>query len=502
MPSRRRWTAVSVPRRVGGATDSGRGDLDSGLGSITAEPAQKLTAGPDVDPDSQATLSDRVADPYHSASGIGATDGMRPDLVDATGGGQIGPPVNDGVNPYATGSGEGGDRAGMSSADTAADASTDPPPDSSGISLVGSGSGSHGIQTVSGDTSAADAAPAAADATRGSESFAATGGDDDDLEELQVQRYVNPDAAGGTSSIAPTDDQLTHVVTSHGDATDVVMGFAPAQIEGQASSSQPIDLVGNPSDPIGSVDVSTITVAPPGQDISHTINPDIGFGGGGSPSLAPRPSAADDSMLYGSSSSAATVATAPPPTDSGAEAKIGADETAAGGAAEQARADETSITTAGEATDAKVAASDQDPGAAEQARADETSITTAGEATDAKVAASDQDPGAAEQARADETSVAGTGDAKVDSADPDPGAAEQARADETSTDVSLTVVDVIAPVVELQPVDDVALPSDPVADATINPDPAPFEAPPESFVDLQVDDTVAIPAPVDLDDGF
>ncbi len=434
----------------GGATDSGRADLDTGLGSITGEPVQTLTAGPDVDPDNQSTLSDRVADPFHSASGIGATDGIRPDLVDATGGGQIGPPINDGINPYATGTGEGSDRAGMSSADTAADGPTDPASDSSGISLVGSSSGTHGIQTVAGDSSTADAAPAAADATRGSESFAATGGDDDDLEELQVQRYVDPDAAGGTSSIAPTDDQLTHVITSHGDATDVVMGFGPAQIEGGASPLQSVDLVGNPSDPVGSVDVSTITVTPPGQDISHTINPDIGFGGDGSPSLAPRPSAADDSMLYGSSSSAATAATTTS-ADPGAVDKAGADGTASGGA--------------------------------EQARTEETSAPPAGGA-----------------------------DSKFDTADQASGAAEQARADETGTDGQLTVVDTIAPVVELQPVqlepvevqpvDDVALPSDPVADATINPDPAPFEAPPESFVDLQVDDTLAVPAQVDLDDGF
>jgi hypothetical protein len=374
--------------------------------------------------------------------------------------------------------------ASTSSAATAADATTDPPTGSSDISLVGSGSGAHGIQSVASDAPAAEPAPAASDATRGSESFAATGGDDDDLEELQVQRYVNPDAADATSAVAPTDSQITHVITSGGGATDVVMGFEPAQIEGDPSS-RPLDLVGNPSEPAGSAEASTVTVAPLGQDISHTISPDLGLGADGGPSLAPRPSAADD-MLYGSSSSAATSANA------GAESKLGADDNAPGGAG----------------PDSEEAAASEQPVAGAEAEsklnADDTTSGSAGAHSDEAAATEQPGAGAEEQSKIDATTSGGADQRGDEAAAPD--AAPSANG-------SLTVVDAVAPVVEYQsvdlqpvdapPVDDAPLPADDgQPDPTINPDPAPFEAPSDSFVGLQVDDSLAVPDQVDLDDGF
>jgi hypothetical protein len=93
----------------GGATDGPRGDLDTGNGTITGEiVGPRPGAGPDVDPDYQAGDLGRLADPFHSGTGVGTVDGVRPDLLDAIGGG--GAPEMDpsnGVNPYAAGDGDG-----------------------------------------------------------------------------------------------------------------------------------------------------------------------------------------------------------------------------------------------------------------------------------------------------------------------------------------------------------------------------------------------------------
>jgi hypothetical protein len=93
----------------GGATDGPRDDLDTGNGSITGEVVgPRHGAGPDVDPDFQTGDLGRLADPFHSGTGAGNIDGVRPDLLGAIGGG--GPLVmdpNTGVNPYAAGDGDG-----------------------------------------------------------------------------------------------------------------------------------------------------------------------------------------------------------------------------------------------------------------------------------------------------------------------------------------------------------------------------------------------------------
>jgi hypothetical protein len=87
----------------GGATDGPRGDLDTANGTITGEVVgPRRGAGPDVDPDAQSGDAGRPVDPFHSGTGVGTVDGVRPDLLDAIGGG--GAPEMDpsnGVNPYA-----------------------------------------------------------------------------------------------------------------------------------------------------------------------------------------------------------------------------------------------------------------------------------------------------------------------------------------------------------------------------------------------------------------
>jgi hypothetical protein len=90
----------------GGATDTGRGDLDNGGGGgATGELNGKLTAGPETNPD-EATVNDgTLVDQYHKGDGIGTVDGVRPDLA-GDGLGPIGPPVDDGVTPYAAGIGD------------------------------------------------------------------------------------------------------------------------------------------------------------------------------------------------------------------------------------------------------------------------------------------------------------------------------------------------------------------------------------------------------------
>ena len=140
-----------------GVTDGGRGDLDAGLGAITGERAEHLTAGPDVDPDSQSAGADPAITDIGRSFQSGVTDGVRPDLLDAAGIGAPELPPDTGTNPHGAAL---GDVTGMES---------DSVPD---------------------------------DAGRGSQSYAESGGDDDDLEELQVQRDQDPDSAPVPAGLA------------------------------------------------------------------------------------------------------------------------------------------------------------------------------------------------------------------------------------------------------------------------------------------------------------
>ena len=84
-------------------TNTGRGDLDGGLGPITGEVRSTTTAGPDVDPDSAAgAWLIGGADPLQQISATGGpavTNTGRGDLI-----GGLGPielPADDGIDPYA-----------------------------------------------------------------------------------------------------------------------------------------------------------------------------------------------------------------------------------------------------------------------------------------------------------------------------------------------------------------------------------------------------------------
>ena len=140
----------------GGATDAVRGDISTGLDPVTGELAMKPTAGPDIDPDHQIVSG--PVDPYHSGTGIGAVDGIRPDL-DVNNTGPIEKPTDTGTNPY----GSSGDGRGSSSfAATAADATTQNAQTTSGVTQVGgtAGGGIHTVGAATADESGASGSAA------------------------------------------------------------------------------------------------------------------------------------------------------------------------------------------------------------------------------------------------------------------------------------------------------------------------------------------------------
>ena len=103
------------------------------------------------------------------------------------------------------------------------------------------------------------------------------GGDDDDLEELEVQRMVNPDADGtGVDGVLLTDGSVERAIAVAGGATDFVEGYGGGpQIEGDAPPSKWIDLVTDPGpdDPTAGTFGATDTVTLPQQMISKPVNP-------------------------------------------------------------------------------------------------------------------------------------------------------------------------------------------------------------------------------------
>ena len=142
-------------------------------------------------------------------------------------------------------------------------------------------------------------------------------------------KFSDPDAGGGPT-VAPTAEQVSHAVTVHGGATDVVQGFERPQIEGDGPPKPPGDLVTDPVDPKGSANV--VTSAPPpaaGLEISHTINPDAGFD---LPPGAPDPgSGTGDGDGYATASSAATAdTTAATSTETSSISVVGTGSTGSG----------------------------------------------------------------------------------------------------------------------------------------------------------------------------
>ncbi len=120
-------------------------------------------------------------------------------------------------------------------------------------------------------------------------------------------KMSDPDAAGGT--VTPTAEQFAHAVaTQGGGVTDTVQGSdGRPQVDDTAPPASKGDLVTDPADPKGPIDVVTsTTAAPPGLEISHTINPADGF----DPVLAPSTAGPGEGDGFASTSSAATAADA------------------------------------------------------------------------------------------------------------------------------------------------------------------------------------------------
>jgi hypothetical protein len=130
--------------------------------------------------------------------------------------------------------------------------------------------------------------------------------------EPKPKTMTDPDAGGGTgTSGTPTAEELAHAVAVRGGATDLVEGYGGRpQIEEDAPPKPAGDLVTDPIEQKSTVNVSTPSIAPPGGEISYTINPDAGFDPGRSPSSGPGTGGGGDTAPRVGTSSAATAADA------------------------------------------------------------------------------------------------------------------------------------------------------------------------------------------------
>lgn len=295
---------------------------------------------------------------------------------------------------------------------------------------------------------------------------------------------------GGT--VAPTDDQLAHAVVVHDNATDFVEGFGGGpQIEGDAPPERP-DLVTDPSpdgDGDSSVDTSTVTVTPPGEFFTDPINPDSGFGPG--LGVPPGPGSGDgggDGRQ--GSSSAATAAEAPADAPADAPAEVSGLSVVGGGGATGSGIQ----TIAGDDVTGMGA-----PGSTDNSgRESQASAMMAGDDDDLEeleVQRADLAPSGSGTQTEDEIYIDVTGTPAATTAAP--GAAEAEDSGDIATTEGIIIPDTDRPVME----DSLPMPIDPVAEAMIAHE-APYEAPTDTFSGLEVEDTLAIPAEVDLDDGF
>ena len=345
-------------------------------------------------------------------------------------------------------------------------------------------------------------------------------------------KSVDPDAAGG-STVVVTEEDIARAITARDGATDVVQGFGGTQIEGDAPPKQAIDFVRDPIEKDSTLAVGT-TTAPttPGQEISHTINPDAGFdvprgtsaggssGGGGDPSLygttssaatavdSTADSASSGISVVGSGSggsgiqtvagddattdpgrasqSSAMMAASGPGTQTEDEVYIGKTSAPAGGAAGAAAGGPAGAAgaAAGGAAGAAGAAAGGAAGAAGGAPADPilglapSAVGAAGASSGSGGAAGAAAHDGAEAGKAFDAGQAGEETSKSDSEIAAGGAAHDAGAD--------------AP-----------MPTDPVADAMVTSMHAvPLDELAPTFAVLEVDDGLAVPDEADLDDGF
>ncbi len=236
-------------------------------------------AGTQIDADSPPKRPiDLVTDGGEEDPGAGENDGTvtPPDQ-------QISRPVNpqDGLpggglppgSGTGNGGGDGGDntgRDGFSSAATAA-TGTGSPGFGSGVTNIGGGAAG-GIQTVAGDDTGATATTDSSG--RASQSYAMMAGDDDDLEELEVQRADMAAAGPGTQ----TEDEIYIGATSApvdptgGDSnggsagSDVPAPADPAALDHVSTSesgsvSLPVAMVGDVIAPILEFEATEVAVA-------------------------------------------------------------------------------------------------------------------------------------------------------------------------------------------------------------------------------------------------
>ena len=305
--------------------------------------------------------------------------------------------------------------------------------------------------------------------------------------------YDDPDAAGGT--VVPTEEQIAHAVAAHGGATDVVQGYGGGpQIEGDAPPKRAGDLVTDPGDGDSadvSTSISTSTVMPPGQEISHTLNPDAGFGSDRGPSVGPGTGGGDDIAGFSSAATASEAPVAAPGDASGGISLVGSGSS--GGGIQTIDGDVTGMGSAPSASgsgtvsqsSAMMAGDDDDLDELEVERVD---MAAAGPGTQTE----------------DEVNIGGLS-APVDApptAESPLGSDAAAPAADTASIGVVEVGQVLAPVQDQPVVEAAPVPLDPVADAMTTVDAVAFEAPAETFSGLDVNDDLAIPDEVDLDDGF
>lgn len=250
----------------------------------------------------------------------------------------------------------------------------------------------------------------------------------------------DPDADGG-GSIVPTTEEVAHAVAIAGADTDFVRGYGGTpKIEGDAPPTKG-SLVTDPS-PDGdgtTFDTSTVVARPPGGFFTDGINPDAGFGSG----LAPSPGTGVGGGGGGDDGSGRQG------TDYGATAA----ESTAGAA---------------------------DPG----------TISVVG-----------ADTGGGGIHSVNDITGLSSGVPTAESPDDSGGRSVAESSGDLEAPIGIIIPDVGRPLAATGAIES-PVPLDPVADAMSSRSELPVEAPTESFEGLAVDDSLAVPDEVDLDDGF
>ncbi len=161
--------------------------------------------------------------------------------------------------------------AADSSTDSAADSSIDSSGDSSDLKVVGSGSTGSGIQTVAGDDVTGMGMPIGTDNSgRESQSSAMMAGDDDDLEELQVEMAYR--TAPASSRIDNDGDGVSDAQEAI-DGTDPDDGASSIRHDGPVAGPTTGDPRGDPNQPTHELDVNIDVAAAnaSGLSLEHAL---------------------------------------------------------------------------------------------------------------------------------------------------------------------------------------------------------------------------------------